>query len=116
MKKIKVVSFFLVAFLFCSYTAVAQEEEEDVLTITGTFTGMEKGMFAFTFKDVDGEESTIDFDKISPEAKQLFDLTNKEMIGSKFVVTYSNVNEEEEGADGEIEYVSVKTILTLKKL
>jgi hypothetical protein len=125
MKALKLVPLFLIAFLFCNSTVVAQEEEDDeiieevevveVSTITGVYTGMEDGMFVFTYKDEDGEESTIGFDKITPEAKQSFDLNKKEMIGKSFVLTFSNVNEEEQGADGDIEYTSVKTILTLKK-
>lgn len=127
MKTLKLLPLFLIVFLFSNYTAVAQideDDDEDVIeevenensTITGVYTGMEDGMFVFSFKDEDGEETSISFDKISPEAKQQFDLDKKEMIGMTFVVTYSNINEEEEDKDGEIDYVSVKTILTLKKL
>lgn len=125
MKTLKLVPLFLLAFLFCSYTVTAQEEEEEemeeeiieeVSTITGVYQGMEDGTYVFSFKDEDGEESTINFDKISPEAKKMFDLGKKEMIGKTFVVSYSNINEEEEDDDGEIDYKSVKTILTLKKV
>lgn len=124
MKTLKLVPLFLLAFLFSSYTVTAQEDEEEemeeenieeVSTITGIYQGMEDGTYVFSFKDEDGEESTINFDKISPEAKKMFDLNKKEMIGKTFVVSYSNINEEEED-DGEIEYKSVKTILTLKKV
>ena len=117
MKTLRLVPFILVAFMFFSNTIVAQEEDEDeISTITGVYKGMEDAKFVFTFKDQDGEQSIINFDKISPEAKQLFDLGSKEFIAQTFVVTYSNINEEEKDADGEIEYTSVKTILTLKKL
>jgi len=130
MKTLKLVPLFLIAFLFCNYTVIAQEEEEEeeiieeveengedeVSMITGVFKGMEDGTYVFSFKDEDGEENTINFDKIAPEVKKAFNLEKKEMIGKTFIVTYSNINEEEEDEDGEIEYTSVKTILTLKKL
>lgn len=126
MKILKSISFFLVALLFCNYTAIAQEEEEEVImeevveeesTITGVYKGIDKddGTYVFSFTDEDGEESTINFDKISPEAQQLFDLKKKAFIGKSFVVTYSIINEETEDDEGGIEYTSVKTILTLQK-
>jgi hypothetical protein len=128
MKKLKLVPLFLIAFLLCNFTVVAQEDEEEeeiieiveveneVSTITGLYEGMKNGLFIFTLKDEEGDEDTYSFDKISPKAKLQFDLSKKEMIGKTFEVTYSNVNEEEEDSDGEIDYVSVKTILNLNKL
>ena len=126
MKTLKLVPLFLIAFLFCNYTAVAQEEEEiieeieefqdETYTLTGVFTGIEDGTYVFSFKDEDGEESTINFDNISPEAKKEFDLSKKGMTGNIFMVIYTITNEEEEDEYGEIDYTSVKTILTLKKV
>lgn len=124
MKILKLIPFFLVAFLFCNYTAIAQEEEEEIMedetveeesTITGVYKGIDKddGTYVFSYIDEDGEESTISFDKISTEAEQLFDLKKKAFVGKSFIVTYSIINEESEDEEGEIEYISVKTILTL---
>ena len=127
MKTLKLAPLFLIAFLFCNYAVVAQENEDDeitedveaeqdeVSTMIGVYTGMEDGMFVFDYKDEDGEDSSISFNKISPEAKRSFDLSNTELIGNTFVLSFSNVNEEEEDAEGDIEYTSVKTILTIKK-
>ncbi|WP_430410378.1 hypothetical protein [Kordia sp.] len=117
MKKVKLVSLCLIIFLCCCFSATAQEEDEkEVLNVTATYTGIEDGTFVFSYTDQDGEESTISFNKILPEIKKLYDLTKKEMIGQKFAIMYSNVNEEEKDANGEVDYVSVKTILMLKKV
>ena len=118
MKNAKNVLFLMVSILFVSYTATAQvveEEEEETIeetsTITGIYKGLEDGMYTFSFTDEDDEESTINFEKISPEAKKMVDLSNKKMIGQLFTMTFSNVNEEEE----DFSYRSVKTILTIDK-
>jgi hypothetical protein len=125
MKTLKLVPLFLIAFLFCNFTIATPEENKNEIiedtqseteTITGVYQGMEDGDYVFSFKDEDGEENMIYFDDISSSAKQLFDLGKKGMIGQTFIVNYSNVDEELEDADGDIEYTNVKTILILKKV
>ncbi|WP_452601685.1 hypothetical protein [Pontimicrobium sp. MEBiC06410] len=129
MKTLKLLPLFLIAFLFCNHVVVAQEDEEEEIIeevseenqeelsiITAIYRGIDDGMFTFSYKDEEGEEIAISFNKLSLEAKRMFDLNKKEMIGEKFEITYSSVNEEEEDDDDEVDYTIVKTILKLKKL
>jgi hypothetical protein len=117
MKALKLVPIFLIAFLFCNYTVVAQEEEEIIeeLILTGVFKGLADGTYNFVYKE-DGEDIEVTFDKISPEILKGFNLNNKSLVGKTFEVTYTNVNEEEEDDEGDIMYISVKTIIELKQI
>ncbi|GAA3597836.1 hypothetical protein Q4Q39_20430 [Flavivirga amylovorans] len=119
MKTLKLVPLFLIAFLFCNYTAIAQEEEEEEIeneltTITAVYEGIEDSMYVFTYEDEDGEESTISFQKIAPEAEKAYDLLSKKLIGKAFEITYSDENVLE---DDDLEILTnIRTIETLKQL
>lgn len=117
MKTLKLVPLCLVAFIFCTFSVTAQDDddfEDELFTITGVYEGIEDSMFVFTYEDEDGEENTISIDKISPEVKKAYDLFSKKLIGKSFEITYSNENIEDE--DDEDILTSVKTIVTLKQL
>lgn len=123
MKTVKLIPILLTAFIFCSFNAVAQEDEiieiveiEDETnldTIDGIYLGMEGGYYTFSFEE-DGDENILTFDKISPEVSKTFDLSNKTHIGQKFSVTYITQNVVED--DDEDMLMSEKTIITLKQL
>lgn len=128
MKTLKLLPFLLFAFLFCNYTALAQEEdeEEEIIeeveideqdeteTITGTFKGVVNGVVVFTYIDDEEEEVEISFDKVSPEAKKMFDLSSKSLRGKRFEVIFKTENIEGEDDDDFI--VRVNTIIALKQL
>ena len=119
MKTLKLVPLFLVAFLFCNNTAIAQEDEEEyvedeLFTITGVYDGIEDGMYMFTYKDEDGEENTVSFENISPEAEKAYDLISKKNIGKTFEITYSDENVPD--SDDEEILTNVRTIISLKQL
>ncbi|MFD0862961.1 hypothetical protein ACFQ1M_12165 [Sungkyunkwania multivorans] len=123
MKTLKLLPLFLVAFLFCNYTAVAQEEEEDeedevveevATRIIGTYTGVEDGAFVFTHEDENGEENTISFEKVSPLLKGMYDLSDKKLVGKKFQIEYITENVVDE--DDEEMLTSERTIISLTKL
>lgn len=126
MKTLKLVPFFLVAFLFFSQSAIAQEEEEQIeeiiedeneyelQTITGTFISFVKGVYTFSYQE-DGEDIEIEFSKITPDAKKMVNLDRKDLIGKKFEVTYLVINEEDDYDDEEM-LMSVRTITALKEL
>jgi hypothetical protein len=122
MKTLKLAPLFLIAVLFCSYTAIAQEEEEMIeevqdeqIVMTGVFKGLVDGTYNF-FNKEDVEDGEINFDKIIPEILKGFNLNNSSLVGKTFEVTYTNVNEEEEDDEGDIMYTSVKTIIKLKQI
>ncbi len=127
MKTLKLVPLFLVAFLFCNYTATAQvdedleeimeedevNEEENLPTIIiAVYSGIEDGAYTFTFKDEDGEENTKSFEKISKEAAKMFNLTTKTFIGKTFEITFSTDNV----LDDEDIMSSIRTIISLKQI
>ncbi|MDD7885043.1 hypothetical protein [Flavivirga sp. 57AJ16] len=119
MKTLKLVPLFLVAFLFCNYTAMAQEDEEEyeedeLSTITAVYAGIEDGMYMFTYKDEDDEETTISFENISPEVEKKYDLFSKKIIGKTFEITYSDENVPDN--DDEEILVNIRTIVAIKQL
>ncbi len=115
MKTLKLVPLFLVVFLFCSYTVVAQEDEEEEnapTVLVAVYLGMEDNQYTFTYKAEDGEKSTISIDKMAEAVKQKFDLTTQTFVGKTFEVTFSTENV----ADEEDMLTSIRTILALKLL
>lgn len=125
MKTLKFVPIFLVAFLFCNLTAIAQdddeeeemieevEEQDEVSTITGVYNGMEDEIFVFTFKDEDGENSSMSFEKISEEARKMFDLSSEKFVGKTFKIDFITENIVDNDDDM---LESIRTIISLKQL
>lgn len=125
MKTLKLIPVFIIAFLFCNYTSVAQDndetyedvevENENESTIaTGTYVGMEEGKYIFSFEDEDGENNAMSFEKVSPEVKKMFDLSSEKFIGETFKMGYITDNTIDESDDEML--VSIRIILTLKQL
>ena len=128
MKALKLIPLFLVAFLFCNYTAVAQEEEDEdeimeemeiveeatIEIIQGVYLGMEDGTFNFSYINEDKEKDVISFDKMSVEAIKMVDLKAKNAIGKKFEITFSSENVAD--PDDMDMLTNMKTIISLKQL
>tara|TARA_R110001632_G_scaffold67326_10_gene158164 strand:+ start:150 stop:536 length:387 start_codon:yes stop_codon:yes gene_type:complete len=128
MKALKLIPLFLIAFLFCNYTAVAQEEEDEdeiieeievfeeatIEIIQGVYLGMEDGTYNFSYFNEDKEKDIISFDKMSVEALKMFDLKTKNAIGKKFEVTFSSENVAD--PDDMDMLTNMKTIISLKQL
>jgi hypothetical protein len=66
--------------------------------------------------DEEGDEFTITFQHINTEILKNFKLNSEELIGSKFVVTYTTETEIETDEDGFEEEIETNTIVALKKL
>lgn len=128
MKTLKLIPLFLIAFLFVNFTAVAQEEDEDdeeiieevvtqdstLTTVTAVYVGFENGVYTFSFKNEDGDEDEMTFEKITDEAKKAYDLTTKLLVGKAFTLTFSSQNVPD--PDDEDILTSVNTIISLKKV
>ncbi|WP_299215062.1 hypothetical protein [uncultured Dokdonia sp.] len=120
MKTLKLVPLFLIAFLFCNYSAVAQEdddefeEESSLTTVKAVYLGMVGDVYTFSYKDEDGVEDKMTFDKITDEVKKMYDLTTKALVGKTFELTFSTENVPDE--DDEDILTSVNTIISLKQL
>lgn len=120
MKTLKLVPLFLIAFLFCNYTAIAQEDDEDIeevsslTTVKAVYLGMIGGMYTFSYKDDDGQDDKMTFDKISEDVKKMYDLSTKTFVGKTFELTFSTENVPDE--DDEDILTSVNTIISLKQL
>lgn len=120
MKNIKNISALIIALLFVSYTGISQEESEEVSletqTIKGIFDGYEDGSYSFKYKNEDGDNDVIFFDKIKPELLKVYDLNSGKLKGKTFEITFETIEEEEIGDDGDSEYNRTKIITLLKQI
>lgn len=82
-------------------TSVIQESEK----VNATFEGLENGIYFFT--DTDG--FSIEFEHISQEALDSFDLSDDTYMGKMFTVTYTSDTE----LDEMDEEIVVNTIMAL---
>lgn len=128
MKTLKLIPLFLIAFLCSNFIAVAQEEEEDddeiieevvmqdgtPTTVTAVYVGFANDVYTFSFKNEDGDEDEITFEKISDDIKKSYDLTTKVFVGKTFILTFSQNNVPD--PDDEDILTSVRTLISLKKV
>ncbi|MFC4634593.1 hypothetical protein ACFO3O_11780 [Dokdonia ponticola] len=128
MKTLQLIPLFLIAFLCSNFTAVAQEEEEDdeeiieegieqdgvPTTVTAVYLGFANDVYTFSFKNEDGDEDEITFEKISEDIKKSYDLTTKDLVGKTFILTFSQKNVPD--PDDEDILTSVNTLISLKKV
>jgi hypothetical protein len=70
-------------------------------------------MFVFTFKDEDGENSSMSFEKISEEARKMFDLSSEKFVGKTFNIDFITENIVDNDDDM---LESIRTIISLKQL
>ncbi len=129
MKNLKILVFVITSIWFCSYTAIAQEEEEveeieEIVeenlqgpeTITGTFDGFEGDHYSFNYTNEEDEEDSILFDKITPEVLKMYNLKDKKYIGKTFEITFISESQTEVDEDGDKQEFIKRRITVLKPL
>lgn len=75
--------------------STANQKVQETETVVATFNGYEDGVFFFT----DDNGYSIEFQNLSPEARQQFDLTDDGLIGFLFEVTFNRDTELDEMED-----------------
>ena len=94
-----------ILFLVTSFLKTTQDQ----ITLTLIYEGVDDGVYYFS----EGEDfNTYAFQNIDEEASKKYDLTNRELIGSTFKVTY----ESEKLLDDENEEYEVLTIKVISKI
>lgn len=110
----------VICMLMLSNSAIATNkstpQDKKTETLTGVFEGYDKeDGYSFLYKDEEGNDRVIYFEKISEEALKAFNLKSETMVGKTFVITYEIKEYDEEDDDGNIETYEEKIILELKK-
>jgi hypothetical protein len=91
--------------LFVALSSFGNLNVQETDKMNATFAGYEDGMYVFT--DSDGYQS--EFNYVSQDVSQQFDLTDKQYVGKQFTITYTVDTE----IDEEDEEIQVSTIVGL---
>jgi hypothetical protein len=95
----------LISFLFLS-ALMPMNSTQETEKMSATFESYEDGVYYF----IDKDGYSNGFHHIEEEASKAYDLTTKNFIGKKFLITYTNETE----MDDLNEEINVNTILVLK--
>lgn len=94
-------------------------QDNNTLTVVGTFDGYDEDegyMFIIEVDDEEDGEETIYFTEISNEALKAVNLKSDEMIGKRFEITYEVTEFEVEDENGYVETFEKLKITQIKKL
>ncbi|TVZ16991.1 hypothetical protein [Maribacter sp. MAR_2009_72] len=95
----------LLTVLFLTLTSLTSAYSQDAEKMDATFVGYEDDMYVFT----DNEGYRVEFNNISKEASQKYDLTDPMYVGKQFILTFTVDTE----MDEDDEEIQVSTIVTL---
>ncbi len=113
----KTKSVFIVCLLFMSFVMLTSVKGvQDTLTFEGTFDGHEDYGYNFIGIDEDDEEFTMTFHEMDEALLEFYDLDSDDLVGTKFMVTYTSKTETVKDDDGYDEDIETLTIVALKKL
>ncbi|MFX0555231.1 hypothetical protein ACOCEA_00435 [Maribacter sp. CXY002] len=92
--------------LFLIASSITSRYSQETLTMTGTFNHYANEVYVFT----DEEGNNVEFQDISSDALDVYDLTDKKFEGMLFQVVYTTDIDEDD------EDLEIFTIESLKKL
>ncbi|MCB0383614.1 MAG: hypothetical protein KDD05_10080 [Psychroserpens sp.] len=102
--------------IVCFFTLTSMVISSSTETFEGIYDGQEDYGYNFIGIDEDEEEYTMTFQEIDKSLLKSFDLQSEQLIGTKFMVTYTITTETLKDEDGYEDEIETYTIVALKKL
>lgn len=99
---------------FFSFTSMVTLNSTEIFE--GVYDGKEDYGYNFIGIDEDEEEYTMTFQEIDKSLLKSFDLQSENLVGTKFMVTYTITTETLKDEDGFEDEIETYTIVALKKL
>ncbi|MBR9845812.1 MAG: hypothetical protein GYB35_06740 [Algicola sp.] len=111
-KTITMVGFLMICFFSLSSMLTVNTTE----IFEGIYDGKEDYGYNFIGIDEDEEEYTMTFQEVDKSLLKSFDLQSEDLVGTKFMVTYTITTETLKDEDGYEDEIETYTIVALKKL
>jgi hypothetical protein len=99
---------------FFSFTSMLTKNSTEIFE--GIYDGQEDYGYNFIGIDDDDEEYTMTFHEVDESLLKSFDLQSEQLVGTKFMVTYTISTETLKDEDGFEDEIETYTIIALKKL